>query len=111
MFYCPACQQARGWPESMSRSRGQCEICGRSDVCYDVPSKFLPLPPPGVDMQLQDIIARYRALCDTLDLYKLLQHEVAVMFAGLNGDQQKAYIAACERIDNEMRQETGHGTS
>lgn len=43
MFYCETCRAARDWPESMSRSRGPCEVCHKTADCYDVPSKFLPL--------------------------------------------------------------------
>lgn len=44
MFFCEPCRKLRDWPESMSRSGGRCEICENSAVCYDVPSKFLPIP-------------------------------------------------------------------
>jgi len=44
MFYCPECQRKNGWPETMTRSAGPCEVCGQTDVCYDAPSHDLPLP-------------------------------------------------------------------
>lgn len=44
MFYCPPCQKKNQWPESMARSRGRCEACGRTADCYDTPSKYLPVP-------------------------------------------------------------------
>ena len=44
MFYCQQCQQEKGWPESFSRSHGNCEICGRTRLCFDVPSRALPPP-------------------------------------------------------------------
>ena len=46
MFFCPPCAEKNHWPESMSRSRGRCEVCGHHADCYDVPSKYLPPPPP-----------------------------------------------------------------
>lgn len=43
MFYCEECKNKRGWPESMSRSRGMCAICAKPGmVCYDVASSRLP---------------------------------------------------------------------
>lgn len=42
MFYCEDCRKKNGWPESMCRSYGRCEVCGKTNVCYDIPSKFLP---------------------------------------------------------------------
>jgi hypothetical protein len=46
MFYCEGCRVKRDWPESMTTSRGPCEVCGKLRDCHDVPSKFLPLPLP-----------------------------------------------------------------
>lgn len=45
MFYCPGCAKRNRWPESMSQSEGPCEVCGQTAVCYDTPSRLLPLPP------------------------------------------------------------------
>lgn len=44
MFFCEPCRKKWRWPESMSRSRGRCEMCEKPAVCYDVPSRFLPDP-------------------------------------------------------------------
>jgi len=44
MFYCPACAKRKSWPESLARSEGRCEVCERVAVCYDTPSKYLPVP-------------------------------------------------------------------
>jgi hypothetical protein len=44
MFYCKKCQVENEWPEGMRRSYGQCELCGHSRPCFDVPSSALPLP-------------------------------------------------------------------
>ncbi len=35
MFFCKECGEENGWPESVVRSRGPCEICGRTAVCYE----------------------------------------------------------------------------
>lgn len=43
MFYCTPCQEKRDWPETIFKSTGKCEICGKSAVCNDMPSKYLPL--------------------------------------------------------------------
>jgi hypothetical protein len=59
MFYCPACATEKGWPESMARSEGRCEVCGKTRVCYDVPSKYLPLPaePPITQEELETALS------------------------------------------------------
>lgn len=48
MFYCQDCAKRNDWPndEFVPRSRGPCEVCGKTASCYDVPSSCLPLPPP-----------------------------------------------------------------
>ena len=42
MFYCEQCRAKLGWPDSLSRSRGPCEVCGMPSLCYDRPSSSLP---------------------------------------------------------------------
>lgn len=42
MFYCDACADVRGWPETFFHSRGKCEVCGEVGICNDTPSKNLP---------------------------------------------------------------------
>jgi len=60
MFYCDECATTRSWPETMSRSRGTCETCGRAAVCNDSPAGSLPAWPawslpawPGEDVREQ----------------------------------------------------------
>ncbi len=48
MFYCDECAKPRGWPETLARSTGTCETCGKVAVCNDCPSKYLPIPPPPI---------------------------------------------------------------
>lgn len=54
MFYCNKCGEKRGWPtDTLFKSGGACEICGKRAVCNDVPSKYLPIPGGGIqDTQL-----------------------------------------------------------
>jgi hypothetical protein len=42
MFFCEKCRVKNQWPESLARSRGRCEVCGKNAPCYDVPSGALP---------------------------------------------------------------------
>lgn len=42
MFYCDECAKEKGWPESMFRSRGPCEVCGEVRVCSQRKSIDLP---------------------------------------------------------------------
>lgn len=45
MFYCNKCGKERGWPtDTLSKSIGPCEICGKQSECNDIPSKHLPKP-------------------------------------------------------------------
>jgi len=44
MFYCEKCAKKYNWPDYGSQSIGPCEICGKHAVCFDVPSKYLPIP-------------------------------------------------------------------
>jgi hypothetical protein len=41
MFYCKECRDKKGWPVSIFRSLGNCEVCGEQAACYDIPSKYL----------------------------------------------------------------------
>lgn len=42
MFYCDKCRNEYGWPFSLYRSFGRCEMCGNTTRCNDVPSSQLP---------------------------------------------------------------------
>lgn len=47
MFYCEECAKRNDWPHDFcwqQVSFGRCEICGRTDSCFDVPSRLLPEP-------------------------------------------------------------------
>ena len=41
MFYCEKCREKNQWPESFGRSRGRCEVCGKTADCHDVASRLL----------------------------------------------------------------------
>ena len=47
MFYCDGCAAPRKWPQTIFKSEGPCEVCGRIAVCSDMPSRDLPLPHIG----------------------------------------------------------------
>lgn len=53
------------------------------------------------DPQLSEIIVKFRALVTAQERYKQLTREVAELFVALSPEQQDAYVAAVERIDNE----------
>ena len=42
MFYCNDCAEKRNYPIGHFKSRGNCEICGKTCKCNDVPSENLP---------------------------------------------------------------------
>jgi len=42
MFYCDKCAKKKGWEENtVIKSYGACEVCGRLALCNDKPSKYL----------------------------------------------------------------------
>lgn len=42
MFFCEDCKIKNKWPGFIPQSYGKCEVCGKTDECYDVPSGALP---------------------------------------------------------------------
>jgi ssDNA-binding Zn-finger/Zn-ribbon topoisomerase 1 len=42
MFFCSECGDKNGWGVGLLKSHGRCEICGKTSVCSDIASKFLP---------------------------------------------------------------------
>jgi hypothetical protein len=44
MFYCNPCAEECGWPQTMAKSSGRCEVCEKGAVCNDLPSRLLPMP-------------------------------------------------------------------
>ena len=47
MYFCDPCRGKKQWSESMAKSEGPCEVCGKTSVCNDVPSKYLPPANPA----------------------------------------------------------------
>lgn len=45
MFYCDECAKKNKYPESFSKSKGKCELCGEEKICNDVPCSALPDSP------------------------------------------------------------------
>lgn len=44
MFYCDMCAEECGYPKTIVKSYGKCEICALEGNCNDRPSSKLPLP-------------------------------------------------------------------
>lgn len=44
MFYCDPCAKKHWYPESIGKSCGPCELCGKDALCNEVPSSRLPEP-------------------------------------------------------------------
>ena len=54
MFYCEDCRIERRWPAGLSTVTHRCELCGRTGVCHDRPSRSLPPPPkPETPMSIE----------------------------------------------------------
>lgn len=49
MFFCDHCKDKNNWPSGIVKSHGKCEVCGQTDLCSDIPSKFLPPPKHSKD--------------------------------------------------------------
>lgn len=48
MFYCDPCAKKNNWPDSIGKSVGPCEICGKTAECNDRPSSTLPSAEPDL---------------------------------------------------------------
>jgi hypothetical protein len=46
MFFCDPCRVKNDWPYKLGTSVGNCEVCGKRALCFDVPSSLLPAPEP-----------------------------------------------------------------
>jgi hypothetical protein len=44
MFYCEDCRKRNDYPETISHSIGNCEMCGKRAVCNDLHHSQLPEP-------------------------------------------------------------------
>lgn len=43
MFYCNECSAKKQWPQTLAKSDGYCEICGKYTACNSKPSSQLPM--------------------------------------------------------------------
>jgi hypothetical protein len=50
MFYCSDCAKKNGYPESICKSVGACELCGKIALCSDRASDTLPKPKEPEDL-------------------------------------------------------------
>ena len=41
MFYCDECATEKGWPITLTKSLGPCEICRYTRICNDTPYRHL----------------------------------------------------------------------
>ncbi len=42
MFYCNECAEKKGWEKNtVFKSYGNCEVCGKTTTCNDKPSGYL----------------------------------------------------------------------
>lgn len=65
MFYCGECMKKSEYPESMHKSYGVCELCGKTATCNDISSKFL-----SMHIQNASLLRRRKQLLD--DITKLI---------------------------------------
>ena len=59
MFYCETCRAENQWPKSLRGrpdSFGNCEMCGVTSECYDVPSSWLDSDVDNNDVPIRETI-------------------------------------------------------
>jgi hypothetical protein len=44
VFFCEECRIENEWHKSFGGSNGRCEVCAKTASCYDIPSRYLPIP-------------------------------------------------------------------
>jgi hypothetical protein len=44
MIFCDSCRRKRNWSISIARFTSNCQVCGKTTVCYDVPDVYLSRP-------------------------------------------------------------------
>jgi len=69
MLYCTPCADKHEYPTTSFKSNGKCELCGKTESCNDVPSKYLPMrvkdpslgaiTPDNVEESIEMAIAMY----------------------------------------------------
>lgn len=42
MFYCDPCAEEHKYPQSIGKTSGKCEVCGKDAICNNVHHSFLP---------------------------------------------------------------------
>ena len=70
MFFCDECADKKGWPKSLCKSCGTCEICGETASCSDIPSRALPLPK---DLKKEEFKEKLYALLDEYGLVESIK--------------------------------------
>jgi hypothetical protein len=87
MFFCNECKVKNKWGESIGQSRGRCEVCGKTALCNDIPSKYLPVPEPepspAVPVYAEPMAPRYK-FNRKLAIYTRVEPYAPITVAGEN---------------------------
>ena len=76
MFYCDDCAEIKGYPITMFKSSGNCEICNTPAICNEGKSSDLPVPELEPDLKPDVIIIGIGELTDyAIEVIKKLQVE------------------------------------
>ncbi len=100
MFYCDKCRDSNEWPDTLSKSDGPCECCGKKRLCNDIPIKDLPtqerptmckhIQLPLIAIQAKDVNEEYYII------YDQPVFEDCNMVAGVRDKKHAEYIVkAC----------------
>lgn len=106
MFYCDPCAKEHGYPETIMRSYGQCEICDESAVCNSRASALLPLSRKAKDRQQDKVRLEPVRAHDRIDKFlELFTDEEKNSWKGKNSKAPDWVVAGVTWF---MGQDPGH---
>jgi hypothetical protein len=70
MFYCNECAKEKGYPETIIKSDGLCEVCGKHALCNDMSCSKLPM---SKEVNINAFQANNMELKNTLEMIKDLK--------------------------------------
>jgi len=107
MFYCNTCAETNNWPESMFKSVGSCEVCGKHVECNDRPSSSLPRPKRNpqtkTDLKLTISISEMKELIEKMEEEHISDNstsEQVVVSLCEDSDKRTLVIDRTERVHN-----------
>ncbi len=94
MFYCNKCAEKLGYPETIFKSVGNCEICGSRAECNDRPSSSLPIP-----RKTRKIKTNLKLTISISEMKELIEKMEVEHHKYDNSTSEKVVISLCEDTD------------